>query len=105
MSLPKFPCQVICEYGHDVGVPCGPHPEVCGRCDYYNEPIVPPVFMYERHAPIANLNDPIPKCGSVCLYGSTRMDMCGGCCACLGACQVEYENQQIAPFLWEGDYA
>lgn len=105
---PPLICVVVCEDAVAVGMPehggKKPNQGACGRCAYY-DPIVPPVFQFERHASISEMNDPIPKCGSKCLYGADLMDMCGGCCACLGGCQVEHENQQVAPYLWEGDYA
>jgi hypothetical protein len=60
-----------------------------------------------RLASILMLGAPIPDCTERCLYGichGSPWPGCGGCCGCLGGCQVEYENGLCAPFLWEGDF-
>jgi hypothetical protein len=73
-----------------------------------DEVIVPPVFKYETHRSLDSFNPldlRILECDGWCRYGDCGWRQCGGCCGCLGGCQVAHENQQIAPFLWEGDYA
>lgn len=70
--------------------------------------IVPPVFKYGRYCALVEIRPfelRVPECEGWCQYGDCDGRQCGGCCGCLGGCQVAWENQQIAPFLWEGDYA
>lgn len=63
----------------------------------------------EPSLPIAVREGPLNPCGQSCAYGTCNAPRtyygCGGCCHCLGGCQVEYENQQTAPHTWTGDNA
>jgi hypothetical protein len=50
-------------------------------------------------------NGPAPKpCPTVCAYGECSAPRstqgCGGCCGCLGGCQVEWEESQPRVFDW-----
>lgn len=108
-------CITSCEYALDVGMAeySGKKPgKSCGNCAHYN-PIEPPVFVYDRLAALVDIrpfDNDLNPCAERCAYGACTPNMsdpcgCGGCCGCLGGCEVEHDNQQIAPFLWEGDYA
>lgn len=62
----------------------------------------------ERHVELLRLNEPLDYCAKACAYGTCGgypSPGCGGCCGCMGGCQVEHELAQVAPILWEGDYA
>ena len=42
-----------------------------------------------------------PLCAERCVYGTCRKTMadpygCGGCCACLGGCQIAHERESAA---------
>lgn len=69
--------------------------------DLYAEPLLP-IAARENHVTIPDL------CATACAYGgcgSTGYQGCGGCCHCRGGCVVAWENEQTAPFLWNGDPA
>lgn len=87
--------------------------EECLRLPAMMPWIVPPVFQYDRLTALVDIrpfDNDLNPCAERCAYGACTPNLsdpygCGGCCSCLGGCQVEHENRQIAPFLWEGDYA
>lgn len=65
----------------------------------------------EPMLPIAERNNDVTLpdlCANSCAYGtcgSSGYQACGGCCGCRGGCVVQWENQQMAPFVWNGDQA
>lgn len=76
--------------------------------------VAPGVNWSEPLLPIKDREDParvVPKggCPGDCLYGTCSAPGstygCGGCCWCLGGCQVEYEQMIGAPLVWTGDSA
>lgn len=90
----------------------GCYDEACLRLPAVMPWVVPPVFRLDRLAALVDIHpfdNDLNPCVKQCAYGECSAPGsyrgCGGCCGCLHGCQVEYENQQIAPFLWEGDYA
>jgi hypothetical protein len=73
---------------------------------------LPPVDLYtEPLLPLAARENQITipdACATGCAYGgcgSSGYQGCGGCCHCRGGCVVAWENQELAPFLWNGDPA
>jgi hypothetical protein len=71
-----------------------------------------PVDLFqEPELPLAHRDNQVTipdACASSCAYGGCRQtgfQGCGGCCYCRGGCVVAWENEQMAPFLWNGDPA